>query len=108
MSGDELKKAIAEALNVPVYDDGQSITFPSATLDIYLDTAELHGDGKGTGHVKSVKIDLWYKDAGSIAVAKGLLLNMLDSLPGCTTPDILSTFDTQARKYRATFTFEMI
>lgn len=108
MTLNNLKNVIAELLNVPVYDDGASITFPSVTVMILNNSPGVHGDGKGLSRVQSIRIDLWYMSEDDRNTAVQRLLSKLEALPGITSPDIISIFDTQARKYRATFDFEMI
>ena len=104
----ELKKKIEEVLRVPVYDDGGSITYPSVTVAMTQNAPGILGDGKSLSRVFGVKVDLWYLTEEGRDQAESLIYDMLEKMDGVTTPDIISVFDTQARKYRATFDFEMI
>lgn len=108
MTLDELKDKLKSALNVPVYSDGGSITYPSATVDITLNAPGLHAEGKAVSRIQSVKIDLWYQKSEDLNNAQQIVLEMIEELQSTTSPDVVSIYDTQAHKYRATFDFEMI
>lgn len=103
-----IKSLIESTLNIPVYDAADAITYPSATVEVSSDSTGLFGDGRGTGRVKSVNIDLWYESKSDRDTAVQSLLTALDSQNGNTTPDIITMFDTTAHKWRATFNFEFI
>lgn len=105
MTETDLKAIIKDTLHVPVYDDGFSITYPSATYSFYMDSPELFGDGHAAGRVASVQIDLWYKNKEDRDTAADLLATALDEAD-CTSPTINRIFDATARKFRATFQFE--
>ena len=108
MTDEELKELIEATLDIPVYDDGMSITYPAATLDIYQDSSALAGDGATKARVKNVKIDLWYQNKEERDTAQALLLGMLDGIRTASCVEILPCFDTNARKYRSTFNFEIL
>ena len=104
---DELKELIKETLKIPVYDESESITYPSATIGDYLDSPALFGDGKRTAETSSISINLWYPDQKLRNEAARELKNALVAA-GYTEPMVQRYFDTSARVFRATLDTEKL
>ena len=104
---EELKKLIEDALNIPVYDESESITYPAATIGDYLESPELFGDGECVAETSSISIGLWYENRTARNEAVKLLKPAL-AAAGYTAPTVHKYFDTMARVHRATLTTEKL
>lgn len=102
---DELETLIKNALNIPVFDESESIVYPAATIGDYLESPELFGDGKCTAETSSISIGLWYLDRIARNEAVKLLKPAL-AAAGYTAPTVHKYFDTTARVHRATLSTE--
>lgn len=104
---EELKQLIESTLNIPCKLDAASISYPSVTVDTYLENPELFGDGECVSESCSISINLWYHDrtARNDAVKK-----LKKALPaaGYTAPTVQKYFDNTARVHRADLTTEKI
>lgn len=104
---DELKELIETILNIPCKLDSESIVYPAATINSFLDSPELFGDGKCTAEISSISIGLWYLDRMARNEAVKLLKPALEAA-GYTAPTVHKYFDTTARVHRATLTTEKL
>lgn len=101
---DELKHIVESVLDIPCYIDADTITFPSAEVQVYQDTPELFGDGKAQAVISYVQMDLWYKERiKRDAAVKNLVSEIVNA--GYTYPQCERYYDRTSKKYRATLTF---
>lgn len=107
MTTDALKTLIKTTLNIPVYEDATSITYPSATIECYRHDARLVGDGHAVKRVSVYQLDLWYTSRASLDAATALMTSALD-LAEVTPAECDSRYDTTAKKFRTTYHFETI
>lgn len=104
----ELKDFVESVCHIPCFIDGESIIYPGATVRVYQDLPGNYGDGKGIGWTHSCEIAVYYNDRQQRDNAVMLLVDALNVLPGYTTPNCECIYDTTAKKYRATLSFERI
>lgn len=105
--GDELRTLIKEALIIPVFDESESIVYPSATIGDYLESPELFGDGECLEESTSLFISLWYQDQTARDEAAKTLKKALVAA-GYSAPTVHKYFDTQSRTFRAVLNTEKI
>ena len=104
---DKLETLIKNALNIPVFDESESIVYPAATIGDYLESPELFGDGKCEEESTSISIGLWYEDrAARDEAAKTLKKSLVAA--GYAAPTVHKYFDANSRKYRAVLDTEKI
>ncbi len=113
MTETSLKTLIETTLEIPVFegaDDngGDSIIYPSATLEFSNFPAATYGDGKPRGRLADVYINLWFKTKSERDTARDLLDAALQAVWGIANADVESYFDTTARKHRAVFSLQLI
>lgn len=101
-----VKSMIETACNIPVFEAADSIIFPGATVVITQYNPELFGDGKATARVNSATVDLWYTNKADRDAAVTAFVAALEQEALTTSPDIFTLYDTTAKKWRATLTFE--
>ena len=101
-----MKATIEKTLNIPVYEPHDTISFPSATLDVFRVSADNFGDGSAVSEMENVQVDLWFKDSVLVRSAAFELRDALAAEFDITFPDINFTFDNTARCYRANITFQ--
>lgn len=104
---DELKELIEQTLDIPVFDESESIVYPSATIGDYLESPELFGDGRCVEESTSISVGLWYRDWAARDKAATTLKKALASA-GYSAPTVQKYFDTNARIFRATLDTEKI
>lgn len=105
---DELKNLIETAINIPCYLEGDSITFPGATVAVSSDSPRLIGDGAAASIVHTAYINLWYVSRSDRDTATASLVEALQGYRNSTPPDIERYYDTTAKKHRAVINFEFI
>lgn len=104
---DELETLIKNALNIPVFDESESIVYPAATIGDYLESPELFGDGDCEEESTSISIGLWYQDrAARDEAAKTLKKSLVTA--GYAAPTVHKYFDANSRNYRAVLNTEKI
>ena len=104
---DELKKLIEEILEIPVFDESESIVYPSVTIGDYLESPALFGDGICSAETSSISIGLWYLKRTDRDIAVKKLKKVLTDA-GYTAPTVHRYFDTTARVFRATLDTEIL
>lgn len=104
---DELKALIEEILNIPCKLESESIVYPSATIEAYMESPELFGDGQCIAETGSIAINLWYHDRNARNEDVSKLKKALPEA-GYTAPTVQKYFDTTARVHRAVLTTEKI
>lgn len=108
MTEASLTDLIETTLNIPVFPGSQSIIYPAATLEIIGHPATLMGDGRAKVRESEVVINLWFVDKYERDVNETLLVATLDTLDGISVPDVISSYDTTAKKYRSIISFNYI
>ncbi len=101
---DELKNIVESVLDIPCYIDADTITYPSAEVQVYQDNPELFGDGKAQAVISYVALDLWYKERIKRDNAVKVLVPEIVNA-GYTHPTCERYYDITAKKYRATLNF---
>ena len=96
-----LRTLIETALSIPVFEGKESITYPSATLEVLKIDSVLFGDGHSVARTAEAQINLWYKDKEGRDAAVETLITTMDAQSDITSPDIETYYDTTAKKYRA-------
>ena len=104
---DELKQLIESVLDIPCMLESESIVYPSATIEDYMDSPELFGDGECMEESSGIAIGLWYRDRKARDEAAKVLKKALPKA-GYTAPTVHKYFDTTARMHRAVLTTEKI
>lgn len=104
---DELRTLIEQALDIPVFDESESIVYPAATIGDYLESPELFGDGECVEESTSISIGLWYQDQAARDEAAKTLKKALVAA-GYSAPTVHKYFDTQSRTFRAVLDTEKI
>lgn len=99
----EIAELIKSTLNINCKLDNTTAVFPCATVDVYLEKAELYGNGKASKEIGYVQVDLFYLNK----VERDTAINLLKDIIGqkYTHPTIHRYYDTTSKKYRATFNF---
>lgn len=108
MTEASLKTLIEDTLKIPVYEGGQSIIYPGATLEITGSPPALAGDGKAKVREREAAIDLWFTTKGARDTSQALLLAALDLEDGISVPECDSYYDTTAKKFRSVIRFNFI
>lgn len=103
----DLKELIESTLNIPCYLEGDSITYPSATVSVYLESAGLVGDGRKVSQINNIQIDLWFTDRSARDEASETLEPVIAEYSD-SVPSVERYFDTVAKKFRATIKTEKI
>ena len=103
-----LKTLIEQTLKIPVFEGGESIVYPAATLEIGDHPATLIGDGKAKVREAEVTINLFYTDKSPRDTGAALLLATLDTQEGISVPDCFNYYDTAAKKFRSVISFNYI
>ena len=104
---DELKELIEKTLVIPVFDESESIVYPSATIGDYLENPELFGDGNCVEESTSISIGLWYQDrTARDEAAKKLKKALVEA--GYSAPTVHRYFDANSRTFRAVLDTEKI
>ena len=104
---EELKKLIEDALDIPVYDESESITYPAATIGDYLESPELFGDGECVEESAGISIGLWYLGRAARNDAVKILKKELVAA-GYSAPSVHKYFDSHSRTFRAVLDTEKI
>lgn len=104
----DIKSFIEQTLNVPCFDDGTSIVYPSVVLDMVSSEAALVGDGRSVRRTKSMTAILYYTTKTDRDTAAETLAMALDSAKEVAPPDIIYDYDEVSKKWRATFSLEFI
>ena len=108
MTEAQLKKLIEDTLEIPVYTGADSITYPSATLEVDSQPAGLYGEGSVLHRLSDATINLWFKDKATRDSATTTLDAALQNIFGLTVGEIETYYDTTAKKFRAVFPLEFI
>lgn len=97
----EIKEIIEDTLDIPCYIDADTITYPSATVEVYSEDCNLYGDGIAQNIIGYVQIDLWYQSRMQRDMATNAIKYQLQN-NGYTYPQVVRYFDNTAQKYRTT------
>lgn len=96
----ELKELIEKTLEIPCDIDAGTMTYPGATVEVYLRNPESYGDGQPEEIVCYVSINLYYDKRLERDTAADKLMPVLVS-NGYLYPTDERYYDTVARKHRA-------
>lgn len=113
MTKEALKTLIETTLEIPVFDGadddgGDSIIYPSATLEASNFPVDIYGDGKPKGRLADAYINLWFETKSERNTAMQLLDAALIGVWGLANNNIEAYYDTTAKKHRAVFSLQFI
>lgn len=101
---DKLKERIENTLNIPVLDELDVLTPPCVTLDPYLESPMIMGDGKVEKRSCSIQATIWAQERKEIVRLKNLLRPVIEE--NYTAPEVSFGSDPDTNMYRAIFDFQ--
>lgn len=102
---DELKKNIEDTLEIPVLDEQDMLTPPCVTVDCYLESPLVIGDGIPEKYVYSVTVTIWEEDKKRMLSKKEKLRQIIEA--DYMAPEISFGSDPDTGIYKAIFDFQI-
>lgn len=100
----DIKTELENLLEIPVLTELETLTPPCVTVDIFLESPSLYGDGRAEVYAESVQLELW--TLSNDHEKKEKLRQWVEE--NYMSPTIAYGKDPDTKLYRVIFNFERI